>query len=135
MKNSQRFNPNYGVYCCSHVFCNEREILVVIHDEDWQFLCGENDVWVANIFSPNGDNSNDLLFVRGEAIDWVHLKIYDRWGELVFDSGNGLEAMTSGWDGTAKGKAVSPQVFAYYLEGAFLDGKEIFLKGNITLVK
>jgi len=98
-------------------------------------LCGENDVWVANIFSPNGDNSNDLLFVRGEAIDWVHLKIYDRWGELVFDSGNGLEAMTSGWDGTAKGKAVSPQVFAYYLEGAFLDGKEIFLKGNITLVK
>ncbi len=43
MKNSQRFNPNYGVYCCSHVFSNEREILVVIHDEDWQFLCGEND--------------------------------------------------------------------------------------------
>ena len=98
-------------------------------------LCGANDVWVANIFSPNGDNNNDLLLVRGEAISWVHITIYDRWGELVFDSGKGLEAMTSGWDGTARGKTVSPQVFVYYLEGAHLDGEEIFLTGNITLVK
>ena len=43
--------------------------------------------------------------------------------------------MTSGWEGTAKGNTMGPQVFVYYLEGAFLDGEEIFLKGNITLVK
>ena len=62
--------------------------------------------------------------------------IYDRWGELVFDSDTDGDAMLQGWDGTYKGKELSPQVFVYFLEGEFLDGEVIdMMKGNITLVK
>jgi hypothetical protein len=43
MNNKQRFKPNYGVYCCNHVFSKESDVLVVIRDEDWQFLCGKDD--------------------------------------------------------------------------------------------
>jgi len=101
-------------------------------------LCGDNDIWVPNIFSPNGDGENDIMFVRGIAVDWVLVKIYDRWGELVFDSSTDGDAMLQGWDGTYKGKELTPQVFVYYMEGAFLDGEEFdeeVKQGNITLVK
>jgi len=99
-------------------------------------VCGSNNVWVPNIFSPNADSENDIMFVRGIAVDWVHILIYDRWGEQVYDSGIGRMALDEGWDGTYKGKELTPQVFVYYLEGAFLDGEVIeMMKGNITLVK
>jgi gliding motility-associated-like protein len=101
-------------------------------------VCGSNDVWVPNIFSPNGDDENDIMFVRGIAVDWVLIRIYDRWGELIYDSSKDGDAMLQGWDGTYKGKELTPQVFVYYLEGAFLDGEEFDeedRQGNITLVK
>ena len=42
---NRKFRRDYGVYCCPHVFNNERPILLVIRDPDgeWQFLCGESD--------------------------------------------------------------------------------------------
>lgn len=42
---NRKFRGDYGVYCCPHVFNNERPILLVIRETDgeWQFLCGEND--------------------------------------------------------------------------------------------
>ncbi|MBL4755052.1 MAG: gliding motility-associated C-terminal domain-containing protein, partial [Flavobacteriales bacterium] len=99
-------------------------------------ICGSNDVWIPNIFSPNGDSENDIMFVRGIALDWVQILIYDRWGEQVYDSGKGTMALDEGWDGTYKGKELTPQVFVYYLNGAYLDGEVIEMKkGNITLVK
>ena len=101
-------------------------------------VCGANDIWVPNIFSPNGDDENDIMFVRGIAVDWVLIKIFDRWGELIFDSSQDGDAMLQGWDGTYKGKELTPQVFVYYMEGAFLDGEEFDeqdRQGNITLVK
>ena len=99
-------------------------------------VCGSNDIWIPNIFSPNGDQNNSIMYVRGIAVDWVHILIYDRWGELVYDSGQGRMAMDEGWDGTYKGKELTPQVFVYYMDGAFLDGEVIdMMKGNITLVK
>ena len=98
-------------------------------------LCGENDIWVPNIFSPNGDGSNDIVFVRGEAVDYVTIVIYDRWGELIFDGNSTEVAMNTGWDGTKRGKELAPQVFVYFMKGAFLDGEEFEKQGNITLVK
>jgi gliding motility-associated-like protein len=95
----------------------------------------EDIVFVPNIFSPNGDLENDVLKVFGENLDWVHIKIYDRWGELVFESTSAEQAINIGWDGTYEGKVLTPQVFVYYLEGAYLEGNSFFIQGNITLVK
>ena len=93
--------------------------------------CGEPDVFIPNAFTPNNDNENDILFVRGKNVEKMVLKIYDRWGELVFET----DKQNVGWDGTFKGALVDPAVFVYYLEITCVDGQEYFKKGNITVIR
>jgi gliding motility-associated-like protein len=82
-------------------------------------------------FSPNGDGSNDVLYVRGGGIEVMNLRIFNRWGEKVFES-NGLEY---GWDGTFKGKPQEMDAYAYVLTATFIDGSSAIKKGNITLLR
>ena len=88
-------------------------------------------IYLPNIFSLNGDGINDVLLVRGQGIASLDLKIYDRWGELVFESTD----INSGWDGTFRGKKLDNAVFVYYLSADFLSGEHISQKGNVTLAK
>lgn len=87
---------------------------------------------IPNAFSPNADGYNDILFVKGFGVERLELKIYNRWGELVFES-NSLER---GWDGVYKGKAQEQEVYTYTLKAWFRDGTVSPLrKGNITLLR
>jgi gliding motility-associated-like protein len=86
---------------------------------------------VPNAFSPNGDLLNDGLFVRGNSIDELHFVIYNRWGEKVFETRD----QSIPWDGTYKGKPLSPDVYAYYLEVRCFNGETYFEKGNISLIR
>jgi PKD repeat protein len=56
----------------------------------------ENVIFVPNIFSPNGDGVNDMLFVRGKGVAELKFFVYDRWGEKVFET----TRLDVGWDGT-----------------------------------
>ena len=56
---------------------------------------------------------------------------YNRWGERVFFT----TSMENGWDGTFNGKAVSPDVYGYYVKGVCRKGETFFSKGNITVMK
>lgn len=94
-------------------------------------LCYIPHVWVPNIFSPNADGENDILFVRGEGVTYLSFVIYDRWGEKIFET----TALDQGWDGTFKGEELDPAVFAYYLNATFVDGSQSVVSGNITLVR
>lgn len=91
--------------------------------------CGE--LYLPNAFSPNGDQQNDVLFVRGNCIKEVNLQIYNRWGEKVFETNDAA----LGWDGTWRNVACEASVFTYILNATLLDGTEISRKGNISLVK
>lgn len=93
--------------------------------------CGEPDVFIPNAFTPNNDNENDVLFVRGRNVEKMVLKIYDRWGELVFET----DKQNKGWDGSFKGALVDPGVFVYYLTITCIDGQEYFKKGNVTVIR
>jgi gliding motility-associated-like protein len=88
-------------------------------------------VFVPNSFSPNGDGNNDLFLVYGTDIRTVDLKIFNRWGELVFVTNNQME----GWDGAYKGQIQVPQVFTYDVRVTFLDGKKEERKGTVTLIR
>lgn len=87
--------------------------------------------FIPNAFTPNGDGTNDFLFVYGESLKNVSLMIFNRWGEKVFESNNQFD----GWDGTFKGNPVAPGVFSYYFEGEYLDGKKVSQKGTVTVLK
>jgi gliding motility-associated-like protein len=82
-------------------------------------------------FSPNGDGSNDILYVRGAAIRTLDLKIYNRWGQLVFHTTN----QAIGWDGTFNGQPQPIEAYAYVLNVTFIDDSSKLLKGNITLLR
>ncbi|PKP02537.1 MAG: hypothetical protein CVU11_11585 [Bacteroidetes bacterium HGW-Bacteroidetes-6] len=94
-------------------------------------LCFIPHVWVPNIFSPNGDGQNDILFVRGEGVNTLSFIIYDRWGEKIFET----TSVDNGWDGIYKGAKANPGVYVYYLNATFVDGSQSVIDGNITLVR
>ncbi len=97
----------------------------------FDFVCGPPLIYVPNAFTPNTDNLNEQLYVRGNFITDLYFVIYDRWGEVMFET----TLLNQGWDGTFKGKPVDPFVYVYYLEAVCEDGQTYFEKGNITVIR
>ena len=98
--------------------------------EDFELEC-EYHVYLPNVFSPNGDNENDILYVRGKGIESVSFVVYNRWGNKVFES----NSLAEGWDGTFRGQEQSSAVFVYFIKATFVNGKSIEEKGNVSIVK
>jgi len=96
-------------------------------------------VYVPTGFTPNGDFENDLLVVHGKSQQVrkvLVFKIFDRWGELVYEDQNFLVNDTSrGWDGSFRGQPCDPAVFVWLLEAEYKDGHIDLLKGNVTLLR
>jgi gliding motility-associated-like protein len=97
----------------------------------FEFDCNQPTIFVPNAFSPNGDGFNDSLLVRSDYIDDMELFIYNRWGELVFET----QDQNIGWDGTFKGATASPAVYVYHLNLTCINRQKGLVKGNITLLK
>jgi gliding motility-associated-like protein len=86
---------------------------------------------VPNAFTPNGDNVNDRIFVRGFGITKMTWRIYNRWGAVVFISTDIYE----GWDGKVNGKLQPQEVYHYTVEVEFSDKVKATKKGDITLLR
>ena len=86
---------------------------------------------VPNAFSPNGDGTNDVIYVQGFAISKMTWRIFNRWGQLIFTSSN----INNGWDGRFKGELQPQDVYAYTLSIEFTDGTKLNKKGDITLLE
>jgi gliding motility-associated-like protein len=94
--------------------------------------CRDPYIYIPNAFSPNGDANNEMLYVRGENLkQQCYFAVYNRWGEIVFESYN----KEDGWNGVHKGTPVCPDVYGYYLRGTCKNGEPIFIKGNVTVLK
>ena len=94
-------------------------------------LSCNNDLFIPNAFSPNGDGKNDVLFVRGTSIRTMRFLVYNQWGEKVFES----NTTTVGWDGRFGGKQQPVGVYVYVLRAEMQDGAIINKKGSVTLVR
>ncbi|MEL7020369.1 MAG: gliding motility-associated C-terminal domain-containing protein, partial [Bacteroidota bacterium] len=105
----------------------EQEILVTVRRE-----CEETDFFIPNIISPNGDGANDEFYIRTDIpTDLKHLRIYDRWGEMMFQTSD----WQTHWRGDYRGQAVNPGVYVYYLEAVCPNGELYKKVGNITVLK
>ncbi|MGZ8516449.1 MAG: PKD domain-containing protein [Chitinophagaceae bacterium] len=128
---SPKFNTLYTVTAIDDNGCaSTAQVQVIV-------LCIGANVFVPNTFSPNGDGSNDVFYVRGKGLDRVKsLRIFNRWGETVFERFNfPVNDASAGWDGTYKGKKLSPDVFVYQVD-VFCDNSEsIRFEGNISLIQ
>jgi gliding motility-associated-like protein len=85
-------------------------------------------IYIPNAFSPNGDGLNDTFGVKGEGINNYHLYVYNRWGEMIWDSTNPRQT----WDGKYNGSMSESGVYVYQLfaQGLPVKGKT----GSVTLV-
>jgi gliding motility-associated-like protein len=97
----------------------------------YEIICEDPFVFVPNAFSPNNDNNNDVLYVRGLYIEKVIFRVFDRWGEMVFESVD----VSQGWDGTFRNKLLQPDVYDYYLDVTCVGGLKSIVKGNVTLMR
>jgi len=87
--------------------------------------------YIPNTFTPNNDGKNDTFFAQGEGFETYNMKIFDRWGELLFETNNPLEA----WDGSYKGAQVESGVYVYefyFIDLYFNDHSYV---GHVTLMR
>ncbi len=88
-------------------------------------------VGVPSAFSPNNDGQNDILYVYGAGIETLDFKLYNRWGQLVFET----NSLDKGWDGVYKGKPQEMESYGYTLNATFTDGTTQSRQGNVTLLR
>lgn len=111
--------------------CSVVDSVLVEVQEFPDIVCGEENIFLPNAFTPNGDQENDVYFVKTkQPLESMHLMIYNRWGEKVFETTD----QTIGWDGTFKGKQVPVESYAYYFEGVCGE-VHIVRKGNISVIR
>lgn len=96
-------------------------------------------IYFPSAFSPNGDGLNDYFTVFG-AVPHIQLIkkmiIADRWGEIIFQQEDLAPNIPNlGWDGTFKGKKLSPGAFVYQVEVLFLDNQTLKYSGTFSLIR
>lgn len=86
-----------------------------------------------NAFSPNGDGINDIYKAKDthKSIIDFHAYIFNRWGQKLYEWTN----INDGWDGTFKGKPVSPGAYYVLVKAKGADGTEYNIKRDVNLIR
>jgi gliding motility-associated-like protein len=87
-------------------------------------------IFVPNVFTPNDDGNNDVFRAIGYNLKTLHMKIFNRWGEQIYE----CDGLDRSWDGTYKGEKVIEGVYLYKIEAESLDGENYYLNGNVTVL-
>ncbi|MBA2499579.1 MAG: gliding motility-associated C-terminal domain-containing protein [Chitinophagaceae bacterium] len=91
----------------------------------------DKDVFVPNVFTPNADGKNDILYVYSNYITELEMRIFNQYGQEIHMINN----VSRGWDGTHRGKQQPVGVYVYTLRAVLTDGRIIKSKGSITLLR
>ena len=115
----------YSVTVTDALGCTASQSILV------SILC-ESVLLFPNAFSPNNDTNNDTFRPIYQFISDYRLKVYNRWGELVFDTTD----ITEGWDGTTlKSKKQEIGVYVWYAEYTDNLGNHFKQQGNVSLLR
>lgn len=89
--------------------------------------------YVPNAFTPNNDGQNDVFHGMGEGFEFesYNMKVFDRWGELVFESEN----PERGWDGTYRGEPLPEGVYIYKISVEGENGQRFEKEGHVNLIR
>jgi len=123
----------------SHAYLNQGnyQIVLVVTDQWGCKDTASKDIsitllpQVPTAFTPNGDGANDFLFVRGGPFEKMHFRVYNNWGQLVFETND----QKIGWDGTVSGVEQPMSVFVWVLDVETFNKKMIHRSGDVTLLK
>ncbi|MBD80167.1 MAG: hypothetical protein CL840_14735 [Crocinitomicaceae bacterium] len=116
------------IYDSDNEKCRVKKSITIVVEE---LHCEEPWLFIPNSFSPNQDGKNEVFYFRGNHISEFNLKVYNRWGELVFETND----PSKGWDGMYKGKTAQSDVYVYQVHATCLDGQVFEKKGDVTLIR
>jgi gliding motility-associated-like protein len=92
-------------------------------------------IYVPNAFTPDGDGLNDCFGVQTSNLDEFSLKIYSRWGQLLYETADPAAC----WDGMAGGSAAPAGVYAWHIRyagmGSHISEREGFRSGFVYLLR
>jgi gliding motility-associated-like protein len=105
-------------------------------------IIATSDIVFPNAFTPNsnggnggtytyGDLNNDVFYPFTSGVRDYKLLIFNRWGELIFES----TALNIGWDGYYRGEICPQDVYVWKAEIIFIDGREFKDTGDVTLLR
>jgi gliding motility-associated-like protein len=94
-----------------------------------------NFIFVPGAFSPNNDGVNDVFRAMGKDIAKFDMKIFNRWGELIFET----QYPDIGWDGTYKNLPEQVGAYVWVIDATDSEGKKLLINGknsgNVTLLR
>lgn len=94
--------------------------------------CNNTNIYVPDVFSPNGDGINDVVKAVCVGIaKFKFFKIYNRWGNILFETTD----ESKGWDGRFRGQNQPADSYIWLVEGIDTNGKEIRKTGTLNLIK
>jgi gliding motility-associated-like protein len=128
---SPKTTTTYTVTTKSPFGCTDTDAVTIY------VICEQNQVYIPNTFTPNGDGDNELFYPRGKGIEIIKtFRVFNRWGEKVFEKMN-IPANDAGnaWDGSYKGAPLPPDVFVFIIEGVCDTGEEFRWQGDVGLVR
>ena len=120
-----------GTYTVTLVSNNQYGCVDSLTKPDYITIYQKPIIFIPNVFTPNGDGANDILQAFAVGVKFFEWKIFNRWGEKVFESNNSAQ----GWDGKYQGKDAPVGVYVYHLYIVFDDNSNRSMKGGVTLMK
>jgi gliding motility-associated-like protein len=91
-----------------------------------------SELYIPNVFSPNGDNVNEEFNVQGEGITGINGLITNRWGKEIAT----WNTLTKGWNGNSSdGEKVPAGVYFYIIQLNYANGTVKKLNGHVTVVR
>jgi gliding motility-associated-like protein len=125
-------NYPFGIYTLEVWFesqfgCNALPVIYTVTTNE----CNNSTMYTPNAFTPDGDQHNNVWLPIGYNWKEIHYIIFNRWGEVIFESYNG----NVGWDGKYTGRDCQEGVYIYKL--SWIDKKDVrYIKyGHITLLR
>lgn len=127
---SPPYQVSYKVVVTDENGCTDEDVLNI-------YINKERKVFVPTGFTPNGDDTNDMLLVHGPSETKVLMfRVFDRWGEMMYETGEfQVNDPTVGWNGMFRGKMASGGAYIWYLEVEYVDGETEVLKGSTNLIR
>jgi gliding motility-associated-like protein len=122
----------YSVTAVDANSCTVSDAVNVLFDPCIVPVVPQNELYVPTAFSPNGDGTNDLFRIRASGvIKKFTIRIFNRWGEQVFESND----INESWDGVYQGVVQPLSSYVWYADYTFGDGSKYTKSGNVTLVR
>jgi len=100
-----------------------------------QIILDELAIGIPTAFTPNGNNVNDIFYVRGGPFQDLVMKVYNEWGELIFQTN--MPGKENGWNGTHMKDGIEQPmgVYAYIVIAVLKNGDDFKAHGDITLIR